>query len=78
MDDLNLSPGATEANVSEIQARATALGLVVATRCSHCGSPLFDPKSISIGIGPVCRAKAQNDLSSSITVAKRSAATEAA
>ncbi|WP_453985164.1 DUF6011 domain-containing protein [Brevibacterium casei] len=61
MDELNLSPVATEANVSEIQARAAALGLVVAVRCSHCGQPLFDPKSISLGIGPVCRAKMHND-----------------
>lgn len=78
MTELNLSPVASEANISEIQARATALGLVVATRCNACGSPLFDPKSISLGIGPVCRAKAQNDPSSSFTVAKRSAASEAA
>lgn len=55
--DSNLSPVATEANIAEIQARAAALGLVIATRCTDCGAPLFDPKSISLGVGPVCRAK---------------------
>lgn len=79
MDDLNLSPVASEANIAELQARARGLGFVVAVSCSACGKPLFDPRSISLGIGPACRAKyAENDLSSSITVAKRSAATEAA
>lgn len=67
MEELNLSPVATEANVSEIQARAAALGLVLATRCSHCGSPLFDPKSITLGIGPVCRAKQDNGLAGNPT-----------
>lgn len=78
MTDLNLSPVASEANIAELQARARGLGFVVAVSCAVCGKPLFDPKSISLGIGPACRAKAQNDPNSSITVAKRSAATEAA
>lgn len=78
MEELNLSPVASEANIAELQARARGLGFVVAVSCAECGQPLFDPKSISLGIGPKCRAKAQNDLSSSITVAKRSAAPEAA
>lgn len=57
MDDLNLPPRATEANIAEIQTRAKALGFIITTRCTWCGAPLFDPKSLTIGAGPVCRAK---------------------
>lgn len=78
MTELNLPPGVPIERMAEMQHFAQSIGLVLVIRCSQCGQPLFDPKSISLGLGPVCRAKAQNDPSSSITVAKRSAATEAA
>ncbi|MGW9004975.1 hypothetical protein [Brevibacterium casei] len=57
VEDLNLSPVASEANISEIQARAAALGLVLTARCKHCGAPLWSEKSLAAHAGPICRSR---------------------
>lgn len=60
MDELNLPPGVPVERMAEMQHFAQSIGLVLVIRCSHCGQPLFDPKSISLGIGPVCRRRHEN------------------
>lgn len=47
----------TDQRFAELRALADSLGLVVATRCHYCGSPLWAPASLEAGIGPVCATK---------------------
>lgn len=57
MDDMSISPAATDKRIAELRAIAESLGLVVAARCKHCGAPLWNSKSLTAHAGPVCRAR---------------------
>ncbi|MGO2036482.1 MAG: DUF6011 domain-containing protein [Brevibacterium sp.] len=52
----------TDQRFAELRALADSLGLVVATRCSYCGAPLWSAKSLDAGAGPVCRNRHKNGL----------------
>lgn len=52
----------TEKRIAELRAIAESLGLVVATRCKHCGAPLWNVKSLTAHAGPVCRTRHKEEV----------------
>lgn len=54
-------PKLHDREIAEANARFTPLGYVLATRCIHCGAPLFDARSLAAKAGPVCRRRHEND-----------------
>lgn len=46
-----------EKDAAELRARAAERGWVLATRCQHCGAPLWDITSVAAHAGPTCRAR---------------------
>lgn len=50
----------TDQRFAELRALADSLGLVVAIKCSYCGSPLWAPASLEAGAGPICRRRHDN------------------
>lgn len=43
--------------VAELQRYAASVGLTLTCRCTRCGSPLWNAKSISRKLGPTCRRR---------------------
>ncbi|MCK1801783.1 DUF6011 domain-containing protein [Brevibacterium sp. R8603A2] len=71
------SPKLTERLTAELRERAEALGLVIATRCRFCGTPLWHRRSVAMHAGPVCRKRHETENDPGLTPAKKSQ-TEAA
>lgn len=55
----------TDQRFAELRDIADSLGLVVTGRCMYCNQPIWDPKSLAVQAGSVCRTrhKDKNDLS---------------
>lgn len=57
MDELILPPKAWEKRLAEVQEFATANGMAVTSRCTICGAPIWDPKSLAARAGSACRKR---------------------
>ncbi|MGO3072437.1 MAG: hypothetical protein ACTIID_12885 [Brevibacterium linens] len=69
-DELILPPKAWEKRLAEVQEFATANGMAVTSRCTICGAPIWDPKSLAARAGSTCRRRHANDLAGTEISAK--------
>lgn len=47
----------TDQRFAELRDIADSLGLVVTSRCRYCNQPIWDPKSLAVRAGSVCRTR---------------------
>lgn len=47
----------SDVSLAILRKSAAAFGLTLCCRCSRCGSPLWNTRSVSAKLGPVCRKR---------------------